>query len=369
MRTSRWTRLLGLFLGLALLAAACGEDDDDTEATDDTAAETGGQGQGDVAADFKACQVTDAGGIDDRSFNQTAYDGLLRAEDELGIEVAVLESQGEEDYETNINTFLGQECDLIVTVGFLLGEATATAAEDNPDQKFAIVDFDFFDEESVEDVTFDNVRELTFATDEAAFLAGYAAAALSESGRVGTFGGINIPTVTIFMDGFLAGVEHHNAEKGTAVEVLGWDGNDGLFTGDFEDQDKGRQTAQSLLDEGADIILPVAGPVGLGAAAAVQDAGNASMVWVDTDGCESAADFCPLFITSIEKRMDNAVFDTIEAAINDEFEGGVYTGTLENDGVGLAPFHEFEDDVPAELQTELDDLREQIIAGDIEVSG
>ena len=370
MRTSRWTRLFALLLGLALLAAACGDDDDDAATSGDSTEEEGGttdEGDGDGAG-FKACQVTDSGGIDDRSFNQTAYDGLVRAEEELGIEIAFLESQGEEDFETNITQFLGQECDLIVTVGFLLGDATATAAEANTDQKFAIVDFDFFDADSGEDVTFDNVRELTFATDEAAFLAGYAAAAMSESAKVGTFGGINIPTVTIFMDGFLAGVNHYNAEKGTAVEVLGWDGSDGLFTGDFENQDNGRNVAQSLLDEGADIVLPVAGPVGLGAAAAIRDAGNSSLVWVDTDGCESAADFCDLFLTSIEKRMDNAVFDTIESVVNDEFEGGIYSGTLENDGVGISPFHEFESSVPAELQGELDALRQQIIDGELEVT-
>jgi basic membrane protein A len=372
-RTSRWIRLLALLLGLSLLAAACGGDDDDTTTADTssdggaTGSADGGDSSGD-AANFKACQVTDAGGIDDRSFNQNAYDGLVRAEEELGIEIAFLESQGEEDYETNINTFLGQDCDLIVTVGFLLGDATAAAAEANPDQQFAIVDFDFFDADSGEDVTFDNVRELTFATDQAAFLAGYASAAVSETGKLGTFGGINIPTVTIFMDGFLAGANHHNTEKGTAVEVLGWDGSDGLFTGDFENQDNGRNTAQSLLDEGADVVLPVAGPVGLGAAAAVRDAGTGKLVWVDTDGCESAADFCPLFLTSIMKRMDVAVFDTIEGAVNGAFEGGLYTGTLENEGVDIAPFHENESLVPAELQSELDGLRQQIIDGELEVT-
>jgi basic membrane protein A len=372
-RTSRWIRLLALLLGLSLLAAACGGDDDDTTTADTssdggaTGSADGGDSSGD-AANFKACQVTDAGGIDDRSFNQNAYDGLVRAEEELGIEIAFLESQGEEDYETNINTFLGQDCDLIVTVGFLLGDATAAAAEANPDQQFAIVDFDFFDADSGEDVTFDNVRELTFATDQAAFLAGYASAAVSETGKLGTFGGINIPTVTIFMDGFLAGANHHNTEKGTAVEVLGWDGSDGLFTGDFENQDNGRNTAQSLLDEGADVVLPVAGPVGLGAAAAVRDAGTGKLVWVDTDGCESAADFCPLFLTSIMKRMDVAVFDTIEGAVNGAFEGGLYTGTLENEGVDIAPFHENESLVPAELQSELDALRQQIIDGELEVT-
>ena len=134
------------------------------------------------------------------------------------------------------------------------------------------MDVDFFDTDAEEDISYDNVEELNFATDQAAFLAGYLAAGSTETGKVGTFGGINIPTVTIFMDGFLAGVNQYNADNGTEVEVLGWDGSDGLFTGDFEDQDKGKQTTKSLIDEGADIVMPVAGPVGLGSVEAANEA-------------------------------------------------------------------------------------------------
>lgn len=149
--------------------------------------------------------------------------------------------------------------------------------------------------------------------------------------------------------------------------MLGWNGNDGLFTGDFENQDNGRNTTESLLDEGADIILPVAGPVGLGAAAAVQDAGDASLVWVDTDGCESAAEFCDLFLTSVMKNMNIAVFDAIQAGVDESFEGGLYTGTLENGGVGIAPYHEFEGEIDEELVGEVEALQEQIISGEITI--
>jgi basic membrane protein A len=382
LRTRRWFQITALLAGLSIFAAACADDDDEV-ATDDQTEAAGseaesesetesesegaseseaGSGSGSGAEGFKACQVTDIGGIDDRSFNETAYEGILRAEEELGAESAFLESGGEEDYATNIAALMDQGCDLIVTVGFLLGDATLEAAEANPDQDFAIVDFAY-------DEPVDNIKPLLFNTNEAAFLAGYLAAGMTETGTVGTFGGVNIPPVTIFMDGFLAGIEHHNTEKGTDVALLGWDGADGLFTGDFEDQDKGRQTAQSLLDEGADIVFPVAGPVGLGAAAAVRDAGDANMVWVDSDGCESAAEFCDLFITSVLKNIDNAVFDTIETAQAGELDGEPYFGTLENEGVGLAELHEFEDDVPQELKDELAELEESIIAGDITVGG
>ncbi|MPZ91835.1 MAG: BMP family ABC transporter substrate-binding protein [Actinobacteria bacterium] len=353
-----------LFMVLALFVAACAEEDEPTDAGGDNGAEETDN------SDFLACQVTDTGGVDDRSFNQTAYKGLEDAEDEFGIEIQVLESQNPNDFEPNIQSLIQQDCDIIVTVGFLLGDATAAAAEANPDKLFAIVDFDFFDADAGEDISFDNVKELTFATDEAAFLAGYVAAGTTETGKLGTYGGINIPTVTIFMDGFQAGMEHFNSENGGDVVLEGWDSANpegGLFTGDFENQDNGRQVTETLLGEDVDIVMPVAGPVGLGSAAAVQDAGEGSLVWVDTDGCVSVEEFCDLFLTSVMKNMDVAVFTAVEEALNDEFEGGLYTGTLENEGVGIAPFHEFEDTVSDDIKTQVEELRQQIIDGEVTV--
>ena len=360
---------LSMALALALVVAACGGDDDDDDATS-----TGGDGGGDTeeTTDFTACQVTDTGGVDDRSFNETAYKGLTDAADELGFEPKVLESASEADYDANITTFMGQDCTLIITVGFLLGGATATAATDNPDQKFAIVDYDFSTAAEDPADEFDNVAELTFSTDQAAFLAGYVAAAMSESGKVGTFGGINIPTVTIFMNGFQAGIEYYNEENDGNVELLGWDAADpdgGLFTGDFEDQAKGRSTTEQLLDQGADIIMPVAGPVGLGSIEAVDAAGgDAKLIWVDTDGCVSVEESCGLFLTSVMKNMDVAVHDTTVAAAEGDFQAGLYTGTLENGGVGIAPFHDFDDSVPQEVKDKVAELQEQIIAGDLETT-
>jgi basic membrane protein A len=260
---------------------------------------------------------------------------------------------------------------MIVTVGFLLGDATAEAAEANPDQLFAIVDNDLFDVAAEEDRDFDNVAELVFSTDQAAFLAGYVAAGVTETGKVGTYGGINLPTVNIFMKGFQLGIEQYNEDNGTDVQLIGWDNaaDDGLFTGDFTDQAKGRSTTQTLLDQGADIIMPVAGPVGLGSIEAIEaSGGTAKLIWVDTDGCVSVEESCDMFLTSVMKNMDVAVRDVILAGSEDEFEGGTNEGTLENDGVGIAPFHEFDADVPQELKDRVDELREQIIAGEIETS-
>lgn len=368
------TRLLAAAASVALLVTACGEapdaaDDPTTESTatgteDATSTET--PTATDAAADYTACQVTDTGGVDDRSFNQTAYQGALDAEEDLGITAQVSESNSQADFEPNINGFIEQDCDLIVSVGFLLAEATATAAEENPDQNFAIVDFDFFDVDAGEDIVYDNVRELTFATDQAAFLAGYLAASMTETDVVGTYGGLNIPTVTIFMDGYLAGVNYYNAQNDANVAVRGWDGEEGLFTESFEDQTLGRNITEQLLQNNADIIMPVAGPVGQGTGAALEAAGTGTMIWVDTDGFEST-EYGSLILTSVEKKMDQAVYDTIARDLEGNFEGGLYVGTLENEGVGLAPFHDFEDQVPQEVKDALDEIRQQIIDGELSV--
>jgi basic membrane protein A len=360
----RWMRVLALLLGLSLTAAACGGDDDTaTNATGDTSTEDTGTstGGGGSESDFLACEVTDTGGVDDNSFNENAYTGLTDAADEIGFEPVVLESQSDADFEPNIQALLDQDCDLIVTVGFLLGDATEAAAQENPDTNFAIVDYAY-------ETTYDNLLGLTYATDQAAFMAGYVAAAMTETGTVGTYGGLNIPTVSIFMKGFEAGIEHHNEQKGTDVQLVGWStaDDDGLFTGDFEDLSKGRQTTESLLDQGADIILPVAGPVGLGSVEAIRAGGDdAKLIWVDTDGCESVPDACDLFLTSVKKNFGVSVNDAVTAAANGEFEGGVYSGTLENDGVELAPFNEFDDEVSDELKSELEEIRAGIIDGSI----
>jgi basic membrane protein A len=318
---------------------------------------------------LKICQVTDVGGIDDKTFNATAWKGVTDAEEAFGVEGKFLESQQQTDYAVNINAFVEEGCELIVTVGFLLGADTAIAAEANPDQKFAIIDFAYFDEEGNK-VTYDNVVELTFATDQAAFLAGYAAAGTTQTGIVGTFGGIPIPPVTVFMDGFWAGVQYYNEQNGTDVQVLGWDPatQEGLFTGNFESTDDGRALGESLMDEGADIILPVAGPVGLGTAAAVQERGNAYIVGVDTDMSVSAPEFADVILTSILKNMDVAVFLTTESVIDGSYAGGMFVGTLDNDGVGLAPFNDMEGLVPDAVKSDIETITAAIISGEISAS-
>ncbi len=310
---------------------------------------------------FRVGMVTDVGGIDDKSFNATSWQGMELAKQELGVEVAYLESQQQADYASNITQFIDQGYDMIVTVGFLLGDDTKKFAEQYPNVKFAIVDFAY-------DPPIPNVLGLTFATDEAAFLAGYLAAGMTKTGKVGTFGGIKIPPVTIFMVGFEYGVNYYNQKHGTNVQVLGWSTakDDGLFVGNFESTDDGRRAGEELIAEGADIIMPVAGPVGLGTAAAVKDHPGTMLIGVDTDWCISAAEYCPVTLTSVMKNMHIAVRDAIKMAKEGTFQGGVYVGTLKNGGVGIAPFHEFDDDVPASLKAELEEVAKGIKDGTID---
>ena len=311
----------------------------------------------------KACQVTDTGGIDDRSFNATAWKGVQDSMAQLGVEGKYLESQQQTDYEKNIGAFLEEGCDIIITVGFLLGDATAAAAQANPDQKFSIVDYAY-------DPVIPNVLGQVFSTDQAAFLAGYVAAGMTQTGVIGTFGGIQIPTVTVFMDGYALGADYYNQKHGTSVEVKGWDpaSQTGLFTGNFESTDDGRRMGESLMDECADINMPVAGPVGLGTAAAAVERGGTYIIGVDADWVNTNPQYAEITLTSVLKNMDITTVNAVKSVQDGTFQGGVTVGTLENGGVGLAPFHNLDSMVSAELKAELDEVAKGIIAGDIPTS-
>src|SRR5438093_2021237 len=240
MRKQRWLGPSAALFTAALILAACQGASPSASAS--SAASASAPASAAPSIKFLACEVTDTGGVDDKGFNQNAHDGLLRAQSELGIQIALLESTADTDYAPNINTFISQGCDLIVTVGFLLGDATKAAATANPNQKFAIVDYAY-------DPPIPNVLGLVFDTKSASMLQGYLAAGMSQTGIVGTFAGIQISPVTDFMDGYVAGVNYYNKQKGTSVKVIGWDPATatGSFTGDFTDQTKGRTTAEAEL--------------------------------------------------------------------------------------------------------------------------
>jgi basic membrane protein A and related proteins len=357
--------------GVAAVAlAACGSPPPENPPGSESTA-TGSASQDPAKKDFKACMVSDSGGFDDKSFNQTSYKGLQDAVKELGIKEGKAESASDNDYPNNVNGMVTAKCNVIVTVGFKLGDQTAISATEHSDIKWGIVDYDinFTDIKKLKiPAVPTNVKGLTFNTAESSFLAGYLAAGMSKTGTVGTFGGLKIPTVTIFMDGFWEGVQHYNTTKSKSVKVVGWDEatQKGLFTANFEDKAKGQSTAQNLISQGADILLPVAGPAGLGALqAAKASGGKVNAIWVDTDGCVSAAEYCSVLISSVYKGMDVAVQDVITTSYEDKFDNTPYVGTLENEGTGLSPYHEFDSKVPPELKAEIDQLKQDIIDGKI----
>ncbi|RMI09031.1 BMP family lipoprotein [Cellulomonas triticagri] len=346
-------RAAALSGAVALALAACGSAPEESE----------GSAGADGGADFKACMVSDAGGFDDKSFNQSGAEGLDRAKDELGIEEVKVESSAPTDYAPNVDSLVQQDCNLIIGVGFNLADALTAAAEANPDVEFALIDSGFNAE------GLDNAKPLLFNTQEAAYLAGYVAAGTSQTGTVATFGGIQLPSVSIFMDGFADGVAKYNEDNGANVTVLGWDkeAQTGSFTGDFDNQTNGQNLAKGFIDQGADVIMPVAGPVGLGAAAAAQEAGDVSIVGVDADWFETSPDYSSIILTSVMKQIGAAVFDTVSASVEGNFSNEPYVGTLENDGIGIAPFHDYDSVVPAEVKTAVEELKAQIISGDLVV--
>jgi basic membrane protein A and related proteins len=362
--------LMAVLATLMLILAACSDGGGSSSApaseapSESAAASVAPSESAAAGVDYKACMVSDTGGIDDNSFNENGWAGMERAHEELGVEVTFLESRSAEDYARNIDQHVADGCDMIVTVGFLLGDATKAAAEANPDVRFAIVDYAY-------DPAIPNVEGLVYATAEGAMLAGYASASWSKTGILGTFGGINIgPGVTDFMDGFIAGVNYWNEQQGAEVRVLGGrvpsDPDSGTFTGNFDSTDDAKNVTQGMLDEGADVILPVGGPIGGGTFAAIDESGAEAVgLGVDVDWTESAPDFTPWLLTSIIKRIDNSVFQAVERGLNDEAPQGAFLSNLENEGVGLAPFHDYEDEISQEVKDAIADMQEQIIAGDL----
>jgi basic membrane protein A len=317
--------------------------------------------------------------VDDKSFNQLAWEGLQQAISELGTDGKFLESKTQADYAKNIQQFVGEGANMVVTVGFAMGLDTAAAAKANPDTLFAIVDYSFPDcfpgavegKDCGSATDLPNVRGLEFQTDEAAFLAGYASAGFTKTGKVATFGGLPFPSVTIFMKGFEAGVKHYNAVHGTDVKILGWDTakGEGTFVNNFDSTDDGRKTAESFAQEGADIILPVAGPVGLGSAAYCKETGSCTIIGVDADFYFTAPEYKEVIFTSVLKKVDVAVFSSIKDAMEDKFTSGKTLYTLANGGLDLAPFHDFDSQVSAELKAEVEQLKKDLISGTITVDG
>ena len=340
--------LVLLLASLVLALAACGGDDDGNGegagntgagAATDTMADTGG-GEGEQ---LKVGLVTDIGGLNDRGFNELAFKGLKQAESDLGVEIRALESKSDADYIPNLQTLAEDGFDLIISVGFLMTEATQEAAKAFPDTKFAIVDSAF-------DPPIENAQGLLFKEQEAGYLVGYMAGLVTESGTVSSVGGQKIPPVDRFIAGFQKGAKDANPN----VQTLNG------YSQDFVAQDKCKEVALDQISKGSDVVFQVAGGCGLGAL----DAANERNVWgigVDAD----QAHLGDHVLTSALKRVDVSVFKTIESVVDDSFEGGGVTSFgLAEDGVGLG---DTSPNAPAEAVSETEAQVEKIKAGEIEI--
>jgi basic membrane protein A and related proteins len=322
-------------------------------------------------ATFSACLVTDTSGINDHSFNELTWQGLRAAKAaaprKIG-KITYLVSTTTADYVPNIDAFIAERCGIIVTVGFLMADATQSAAQANPHQRFAIVDCTYT-QQCLSGKHLKNIDQIGFDTVQDAFLGGYLAAGESKTHLVATYGGENFGTVTIYMDGFWDGVQYYNSQQHAHVKVLGWNEKTqkGTFIGNFFDVGAAQALTNSYIGEGADVVFPVAGGAGLGTVKAAQAAAPGKSVaveWSDTDGCYSLHRYCKYFLTSVTKAIATEVKNIVVATASGKFKS-LTIGTLANGGVALAPYHDYASKIPAKLRAELIQVAAKIESGKI----
>jgi basic membrane lipoprotein Med (substrate-binding protein (PBP1-ABC) superfamily) len=310
----------------------------------------------------KVCTVLDIGGENDRSFNEFSLKGSRDAAEDAGLEFAYIVSEAETDYEKNVQNFLDEGCDMILTVGFLMGDVTAAAARENPDVTFAIVDVSYFPgfgcDESLSDCyaeDLSNVTSLMFAEDEVGYLAGVLAGCMSETGVIGSVSGMEIPPVVRFVEGYQTGAKSQNPD----IETLN------VYIPNFNDPSTGKQAGQAMLDDGADIIFGVGGNTGNGGVLAAHEAGKLG-IGVDVDQYNTYPDVAPSLLTSAAKNMDVAAYNAVTAFANGELEAGINLGTIENEGIGLAPYHDQEANIPDECKAAVEEAEAGLAAGTID---
>lgn len=348
---SKWSKLLALMLALTLVASlgvGCGGTAEPEEPAEEP------------MTDVKAAMVTDVGGLGDKSFNDMSYMGLQRAESELGVQIEVLESKEPTDYESNINQLAAAGFNPIFAVGFLMTDTVVKVAPQFADVTFGGIDI-FFEDAAP------NVLGLLFKEQEAGYLAGVVAGKLTtmtdvdprinDKKVVGFVGGMEIPPVQKFEAGFVAGV----------LSVLPDAEVKSVYTGTFTDQQKGIEAGKNLIEGGADIIFAAAGATGNGTAKACQD-NKALFIGVDADQYETLDGIGDTILTSAIKRVDNAVFLTVK----DMVDGTLVAGEnrifgLAEDGVGLAPYHDWETKMPQDVKDAVQKATDDIKSGAVTV--
>ena len=308
----------------------------------------------------KAAMVTDIGGLGDKSFNDLSAAGLDKANKELGVQIKVVESKAPTDYESNLTQLANAGYNPIFAVGFLMTDTVTKVSTATPDVTYGGID-EFFDP------TIPNVIGITFKEAEAGYLAGILAGALTTQTSVdprindkmilGFVGGMEIPPVQAYQAGFIAGAKKANP----AIEVKS------IYTGSFTDQQKGFEAGKALIEQGADIVFAAAGQTGLGSAKACQE-NKALFVGVDSDQYLTIPAIGDTIVTSAVKKIDIAVFETIKKAVDGTLKGGTNEALgIKEDAVGLAPYHDWDTKVPADIKKLVDDAMADISAGTITV--
>ncbi len=312
---------------------------------------------------LKVGLVTDTGGVNDKSFNQSAWAGVQKAAKEFGWDAKFIESKQPTDYEKNIDQFATEKYDVIVTVGFLMGDATAIKAKQYPSIKFAIIDNAYFptkDSKACDDKAKDcyvdgglkNVASLMFQEDEVGFLAGVLAAGMSKTGVVCSVAGMEIPPVQRFVVGYQSGAKWMKA----ATQTLN------VYIPSFVDPAKGKETGQSMITQKCDVVFGVGGNTGNGGLLAAKEKGLMA-IGVDVDQYGTYAEVKDALLSSAAKNVDVAVYENLKSAKEGSWKAGMVTATLKNGGVGLAPFHDWESKIPADVKAKINEAAEALKAG------
>jgi basic membrane protein A and related proteins len=323
-------------------------------------------------AALKVGVVTDVGQLEDKSFNQASYEGAQAAAESIGAEFDVIVTQNISDYKQNIQTFIDQGFNVIVTVGFLIGTDTAAAAKENPDVTFIGVDQGIcVDENGVGDPTFTcagdaaallpNYQGIVFAEEQAGYLAGIVAASISQTGTIGAVGGTNVPAVVAYNAGYVAGAQSVNPDIKTLYQETNPDPAKG-----FNDPATGKAIAQQFIGQGADVLFQIAGLTGQGVLEAVCDA-NIYGIGVDVDQVETLPNLSKCIVTSAEKKLKDTVQAVVESVAAGSFEAGTvsYNAASEPPAIGLSPYHELESLITPEIQAKLDEAMAAMASGEL----
>jgi basic membrane protein A len=309
----------------------------------------------------KVCVALDTAGINDKSFNQTSYEGAKAAKAAgYASTIEYLPAKSGADYAPNVQKFVDKGCTSIIGVGYLLGDAIGAAAAKNPKINFSLVDGWSGGA---------NQKGITYKTDENSFLVGYLAAGMSKTKKVATYGGLQIPTVTIFMNGYANGVEFYNALNGTNVQVLGWNPSTqkGTFLGSFDDTTKALSTSIAFEQQGADFIFPVAGGMQSATAGNSIKSKKSKVIWVDAAVMDTGKQYASVTPVSALKGLKEGVLATVKEAYDGKFSNTPYVGTLKNKGVSYVITPSWSSKIPAKLQKDLKGIAADIAAGIVTV--